>query len=74
MWASASYDHTIKLWDTRTVGADKAHSPSVMTFDHGEAVEALLILPNGGTVLSAGGNEIKVSICAYRCVRVCMCV
>ncbi|KAF7265764.1 hypothetical protein GWI33_020844 [Rhynchophorus ferrugineus] len=50
---SGGYDNIVKLWDTRT---DK----EVMTMNHGNPVESLLFLPNGGMFLSAGGTEIKI--------------
>ncbi|CAN0395662.1 unnamed protein product, partial [Discosporangium mesarthrocarpum] len=53
-WLSGSYDHTLRLWDTRKSGG------SVMEFDHGAPVEACLMLPGGGLCVSGGGNEVKV--------------
>ncbi|KNC78347.1 hypothetical protein SARC_09220 [Sphaeroforma arctica JP610] len=50
---SGSYDHTVKLWDTRT-------SECSMTMDHGAPVEDVLMFPGGGMVVSCGGNTIKV--------------
>ncbi|XP_052700286.1 U3 small nucleolar RNA-associated protein 15 homolog [Crassostrea angulata] len=50
---TGSYDHTVKLFDTRI-------NDSVMTFQHGHPVESVLMFPNGGICLSAGGNYIKV--------------
>ena len=42
------------------MGADCGSDKSVMTLNHGDQVEALVVFPNGGTVISAGGNELKV--------------
>lgn len=53
MWVSGSYDHTVKIWDTRTRQA-------TITHDHGFAVEDVLVLPSGGLIVSAGDNQIKV--------------
>ncbi|XP_048735009.1 U3 small nucleolar RNA-associated protein 15 homolog [Ostrea edulis] len=50
---TGSYDHTVKLYDTRM-------NESVMTFQHGHPIESVLMFPNGGICLSAGGNVIKV--------------
>lgn len=50
---SGSYDHTVKLWDTRTAS-------SVLTVDHGAPVESLVCFPSGGVFVSAGGCEVKV--------------
>ncbi|KAJ0404315.1 hypothetical protein P43SY_003228 [Pythium insidiosum] len=58
LWATGSYDHTVKLWDLRA--ADQSVSASTMTLAHGAPVEACLMLPGGGVVLSAGGNVVKV--------------
>lgn len=53
IFASGSYDHSVKLFDSRT-------SDSVLTVNHGSPVEATLFLPSGGIFISAGGTEIKV--------------
>jgi len=53
IWASGSYDHTVKLWDCRT-------GKSVASVDHGQPVQASLILPGGGVLVTAGGNVMKV--------------
>jgi U3 small nucleolar RNA-associated protein 15 len=53
IWASGSYDHTVKLWDCRT-------GDSVVQVDHGQPVQATLILPGGGVLVTAGGNIMKV--------------
>ncbi len=50
---SASYDHTVQLWDLRT-------SSVVQEMDHGAPVEAVVMFPSGGTCVSAGGNYVKV--------------
>ncbi|XP_042856793.1 U3 small nucleolar RNA-associated protein 15 homolog [Penaeus japonicus] len=50
---SGSYDHTVRLWDTRT-------GSSVLTVDHGAPVESILCYPSGGVFISAGGSEVKV--------------
>lgn len=54
VWASGSYDHTVKLWDVRSQGE------SVMEVDHGHPVQAALILPGGGILVTAGGNKMSV--------------
>eukprot|EP00960_Hanusia_phi_P002400 69585-Hanusia_phi.AAC.1 len=50
---SGSYDHTVKLWDCRK-GSD------VLTVDHGQPVQAVLMLPGGGVMVTAGGNVMKI--------------
>ncbi|CAL1614903.1 unnamed protein product [Knipowitschia caucasica] len=50
---TGSYDHTLKVFDTRT---DK----SVITMDHGQPVESLLLYPSEGLLVSAGGRYVKV--------------
>lgn len=45
-----SYDHTVKLFDARL---DK----SVMTMNHGQPVESLLLYPSEGLLVSAGTQQ-----------------
>lgn len=58
VWATGSYDHTVKLWDLRT--SDQTVASSTMSLNHGAPVEATLIMPGGGLLMSAGGNVVKV--------------
>ena len=51
---SGSYDQTVRLWDPRVGGK------SVMTFKHAAAVETVLPLPSGTTVLAAADNQISI--------------
>ncbi|XP_061623530.1 U3 small nucleolar RNA-associated protein 15 homolog [Phyllopteryx taeniolatus] len=53
LFITGSYDHTLKLFDARV---DK----SVMTMDHGQPVESLLLYPSEGLLISAGGRYVKV--------------
>uniref|UniRef100_A0A672GK43 U3 small nucleolar RNA-associated protein 15 homolog n=1 Tax=Salarias fasciatus TaxID=181472 RepID=A0A672GK43_SALFA len=53
LFITGSYDHTVKLFDAR---ADK----SVLTMDHGQPVESLLLYPSEGLLVSAGGRYVKV--------------
>ncbi|MGH0175921.1 UNVERIFIED_CONTAM: hypothetical protein FKN15_006192 [Acipenser sinensis] len=53
LFVTGSYDHTIKVFDAR---ADS----SVMTMDHGQPVESVLLFPSGGLLVSAGGRYVKV--------------
>ncbi|XP_033120672.1 U3 small nucleolar RNA-associated protein 15 homolog [Anneissia japonica] len=50
---SGSYDHTVKLFDLRS-------KSSILSVDHGQPVESVLMFPGGGIFLSAGGNYVKV--------------
>lgn len=52
-WVTGSYDRTVKAWDTRS-------RECVLTMDHGDPIEAILALPTGGLVFSAGGDCVKV--------------
>ncbi|XP_074526153.1 U3 small nucleolar RNA-associated protein 15 homolog [Halichoeres trimaculatus] len=53
LFITGSYDHTVKLFDARV---DK----SVITMDHGQPVESLLLYPSEGLLVSAGGRFVKV--------------
>ncbi|XP_077989394.1 U3 small nucleolar RNA-associated protein 15 homolog [Glandiceps talaboti] len=50
---TGSYDHTAKLFDVRT-------EASLLTVDHGQPVDAVLMFPNSNMFLTAGGTVIKV--------------
>lgn len=50
---TGSYDHTVKLWDTRS-------NECTLTVDHGDPVESVLLYPNCGMCVSSGSNYIKV--------------
>ena len=54
LWATGSYDHTVRLWDMRT-----GEGAATMSVDHG-APRNVLLLPGGGLMVSAGGNTLKV--------------
>ncbi|KKY14237.1 putative small nucleolar ribonucleoprotein complex subunit [Diplodia seriata] len=51
---SGSYDQTVRLWDPRIEGK------AVMTFKHAAAVESVLPLPSGTTLLASAENTISV--------------
>jgi U3 small nucleolar RNA-associated protein 15 len=51
---SGSYDQTVRLWDPR------ASERAVMTFKHTGAVEAVLPMPSGTTILASAENQIAV--------------
>lgn len=51
---SGSYDQTVRLWDPR------ASTLAVMTFKHVGAVENVLSMPSGGTILAAADNQVAV--------------
>ncbi|NWH54580.1 UTP15 protein, partial [Fregata magnificens] len=53
VFITGSYDHTVKLFDART-------KSSVMTIEHGQPVESVLLFPSGGLLVSAGGRYVKV--------------
>lgn len=56
VFATGSYDHSIKVWDVRT----PPDSNQVSTFTHGSPVESVLFLPSGGLIATAGGNSVKI--------------
>lgn len=53
---SGSYDHSLGIWDRRLGNPD---TPSIK-LDHGAPVEACLVLPGGGLLVSAGGTVVKI--------------
>ncbi|XP_007897998.1 U3 small nucleolar RNA-associated protein 15 homolog [Callorhinchus milii] len=53
LFVTGSYDHTVKVFDAR---ADSC----VMTMEHGQPVESVLLFPSGGLLVSAGGQFVKV--------------
>jgi U3 small nucleolar RNA-associated protein 15 len=53
LFLSGSYDHTLKLWDAQS-------GECVATMDHGAPVECVLPFSNGTSVVSSGGNVIRV--------------
>ncbi|GJN31569.1 hypothetical protein PR202_gb19983 [Eleusine coracana subsp. coracana] len=55
LFATGSYDRTVKLWDART-----GNTGASLSFSHGELVESVLFLPSGGLLATAGGNVVKI--------------
>ncbi|XP_069606606.1 U3 small nucleolar RNA-associated protein 15 homolog [Ranitomeya imitator] len=53
LFVTGSYDHTVKVFDART-------EKSVMTMEHEQPVENVLLFPSGGLLVSAGGRYVKV--------------
>ncbi|KAK8168263.1 UTP15 C terminal-domain-containing protein [Phyllosticta citrichinensis] len=51
---SGSYDQTVRLWDPR-IG-----SKAVMVFKHSAAIESVLPLPSGTTLLASAENTVSV--------------
>jgi U3 small nucleolar RNA-associated protein 15 len=51
---SGSYDQTVRIWDPRTPSA------AAMTFKHVGAVEDVLCMPSGTSLLAAADNQIAV--------------
>lgn len=52
---SGSYDHTVKLWDTRSDSTE----PSI-SMNHEAPVEKLLLFPNDRILITAGGTRVKI--------------
>lgn len=61
-----SYDHKMKVFDARM---DK----SVLTMDHGQPVESLLLFPSEGLLVSAGGNSAKLNTLKCTLLPSCKC-
>ncbi|KAH0628032.1 hypothetical protein JD844_008695 [Phrynosoma platyrhinos] len=53
LFVTGSYDHTVKLFDTRT-------EKSVMTIEHGQPIESVNLFPSGALLVTAGGRYVKV--------------
>ncbi|KAF3821754.1 hypothetical protein GH733_009796, partial [Mirounga leonina] len=53
LFVTGSYDHTVKMFDTRT-------NKSVISVEHGQPVESVLLFPSGGLLASAGGRYVKI--------------
>ncbi|XP_004586221.2 U3 small nucleolar RNA-associated protein 15 homolog isoform X1 [Ochotona princeps] len=53
LFVTGSYDHTVKVFDARSSG-------SVLSVEHGQPVESVLLFPSGGLLVSAGGRYVKV--------------
>jgi len=53
---SGSYDHSVMLWDRRQ---DSSGPPSLQ-MAHGAPVEACLVVPSGGLLITAGGTMLKI--------------
>ena len=47
---SGSYDHTVKIWDRR-------QEANTVQLNHGCPVEAVLLLPNGTLLVTAGREK-----------------
>lgn len=47
---AGSYDHTVRLYDTRTA------SGSVMCMRHDQAVESVILMPGDAMLVTASGN------------------
>jgi U3 small nucleolar RNA-associated protein 15 len=50
LWVSGSYDHTLRVWDTRAPPSEQC----VMMMDHGAPIQDALFLPMGSLLISAG--------------------
>jgi U3 small nucleolar RNA-associated protein 15 len=53
VFATGSYDHTVKLWDYR-------QKSTISTFTHGHPVESCFINTSSTMLISAGGNNVKI--------------
>lgn len=53
VFCSGSYDHTVKVWDSRQEAA-------ALNITMGHPVEVSMFTPSGALLLTAGGNEVKI--------------
>jgi len=56
VWATGSYDHSVKVWDIRAPGGSDAK----ISLAQGAPVEAVLAMNSGRSLLAAAGNTIRV--------------
>ncbi|KAI1720417.1 U3 small nucleolar RNA-associated protein 15 like protein [Ditylenchus destructor] len=57
LFVTGSYDHLVRVWDTRVESGDK--SAKIMEINHTAPVEKVLLFPNDTIVASAGGTSVK---------------
>lgn len=55
VWATGSYDNTVKLWDLKS-----GNKKPLFVLDHGSPVESILFFPSGNALVSAGGSYVKI--------------
>jgi len=53
LFITGSYDHTVRVYDVR-------QEKCVMSMDHGQPVESVLVYPSDGLIVSTGGRYVKV--------------
>jgi len=58
LFATGSYDHTVRVWDIRV--SNSGSDPCAMVVNHGKPVEDVVFLPSGGLLATAGGNVVKI--------------
>ena len=56
VFATGSYDHSVKLWDVSAA----ASSRCIMTLRHADPVEDLCLLPGGGMLATASGTTLTI--------------
>lgn len=53
LFITGAYDHTVRVYDAR-------QEKCVMTMDHGQPVESVLLYPSDGLLVSTGGRYVKI--------------
>ena len=61
LWSPGSYDHTVRVYDARL-------EKCVMSMEHGQPVESVLLYPSDGLLVSIG---VCVCVCVFSAVMVC---
>ncbi|KAJ5069979.1 u3 small nucleolar RNA-associated protein [Anaeramoeba ignava] len=60
IFATGSYDHTVKLWDIRVSDKSSNKKSSILTLQHKEPVQSVLLFKSTTMIVSSSGNEVHI--------------